>query len=122
MKLGRRTKVMSPSCTKQILLWHLIQQFCDLLAPYNLLFLTKDCLNLEHNKLVFMPVTVHMHSLLSILYYDHVSSLITHNAYGEVQGCPVQGQQCYHHQKTRYLIFENVLIVYGIILESMGVT
>ena len=34
----------------------------------------------------------------------------------------MQGQQCYHHLLTRYLMFENVLIVYGIILESTDVT
>ena len=51
-----------------------------------------------------------------------MSCLIMYSAYGEAQGCPVQGQQCYCHLLTRYLIFENVLIVYGIILESMGVT
>ena len=44
------------------------------------------------------------------------------SAYGEAQGCSMQGQQCYRHLLTRYLIFENVLIVYGNILESTGVT
>ena len=39
-------------------------------------------------------------------------------AYGEVQGCPMQGQQCYCHVLTGYFIFENVLIVYGIILDQ----
>ena len=34
----------------------------------------------------------------------------------------MQGQQCYRHVLTRYLIFEIVLIVYRIVLESMGVT
>ena len=48
-----------------------------------------------------------------------VSSLIMRSAYGEAQGCSMQGQQCYCHLLTRYLIFKNVLIVYGIILESM---
>ena len=41
------------------------------------------------------------------------------NAYGEVQGCLRKGQQCYRHLLTRYLIFENVLIVYGIIRTRM---
>ena len=31
----------------------LSKQFCDLLAPSNLLFLTKDCLNLECDEFVF---------------------------------------------------------------------
>ena len=34
----------------------------------------------------------------------------------------MQSQQCYHHLLTRYLIFENVLIVYGIILEFTDVS
>ena len=34
----------------------------------------------------------------------------------------MQGQQRYRHLLTGYLIFEIVLIVYGIILESTGVT
>ena len=54
--------------------------------------------------------------------FNSVPSLITCSAYGEAQGCPMQGQQCYCHLLTRYLIFENLLIVYGNILESMGVT
>ena len=37
-------------------------------------------------------------------------------------GCPMQGQQCCRHRLTGYLVFENVLIVYGIILESTDVT
>ena len=37
-------------------------------------------------------------------------------------GLFMQSQQCYRHLLTRYLIFKNVLIVYGIILESTDVT
>ena len=51
-----------------------------------------------------------------------VSSLISRSAYSEAQGCSMQGQQRYRHLLTGYLIFETVLIVYGIILESTGVT
>ena len=51
-----------------------------------------------------------------------MSSLIIRSAYGEAQGCLMQGQQCYCHLLTRYLFFENVLTVYRIMLESTGVT
>ena len=52
--------------------------------------------------------------ILLLILLHRVSALITHSAYGEAQG--------YRHLLTRYFIFENVLIVYGIILESTGVT
>ena len=39
----------------------------------------------------------------------------------KAQGC-LRSQQCYCHLLTRYLIFKNVLIVYGIILECTDVT
>ena len=70
-----------------------------------------DCLDLKRNELMFTQA----------LLLDHVSSLM-HNAYGEVAGLSMQSQQCYRHLLTRYLIFENVLIVYRIILESTDVT
>ena len=70
-----------------------------------------------------------LHTLLMVhLASSHddgsVSSLlvINHSAYSETQGCSMQGQQCYRHLLTSYLIFETVLIVYGIILKSTGVT
>ena len=70
-----------------------------------------DCLNLKRDKSVFTRA----------LYRRSCSSLITRNAYGEAQGC-LRSQQCYRHLLTSYLIFENVLIVYGIILECMDIT
>ena len=79
-----------------------------------------DCLNLRVGQ-VGVSTRSSWFILLSILLH-RVSSLITRSAYGEAQGCPMLGQQCYRHLLTRYLIFENVLIVYGIILESTGVT
>ena len=79
-----------------------------------------DCLNLRV-RWVGVCMRSSRFMLLSILLH-RVSSLITRSAYGEAQGCPMQGQQCYRHLLTRYLIFENVLIFYGNILESTGVT
>ena len=48
----------------------------------------------------------------------HVKGLIMRSAYGDTQGylCKVSSVI------TKYLIFKNVLIVYGIILESTDVT
>ena len=56
--------------------------------------------------------------------WRRVSSLISRSAYSEAQGsgCLMQGQQRYRHLLTGYLILETVLIVYGIIQESTGVT
>ena len=68
-------------------------------------------------------VGVCMLSSWSILLHRVMTGvLISRSAYSEAQACSMQGQQRYRHLLTRYLIFENVLIVYGIILESTGVT
>ena len=75
------------------------KQFCDSLAPSRvpseLLFLTCSGNDLVANRIA------------------RCDTWITRRAYGEVQGCPMQGQQCYCHLLTGYFIFENVLIVYG---------
>ena len=64
-----------------------------------------------------VPLVVHLALNLALS-----CAFLAGSVYGEAQRCPMQGQQCYHYLLTTYLIFENVLIVYGIIPESTGVT
>ena len=86
------------------------------------LWLFESCVRLTSCWVAELVLARSPHGPSCFIAWRRVSSLISRSAYSEAQGCLMQGQQRYRHLLTGYLIFRTVLIVYGIILESMGGT